>query len=84
MIGKTAIRPNQLISSGWPRRSAIWASIRVTTSRAASTASAQRGSSSKCQQTTAPERIVSRSTIGSSSAPIRLYWPVARARKPSK
>ncbi len=56
----------------------------MATSRTARAAIAQRGSSSKFQQTAAPARIVSRSTIGSSSAPMRLYWPVARATNPSR
>jgi hypothetical protein len=80
---KTPILPIQLISRSIPRRSAIRARTNVATSRTASAASAQRGNSSKCQQTAAPARTVSLSTTGSSSAPIREYWPVARARNPS-
>ena len=83
MIGKTEIRPGQLTAISTPWRSPYWASMSIATSRATSSASAQRGSSSKCQQTTAPERIVRRSIRGSRIAPRRLYWPVIRARKPS-
>ena len=56
----------------------------MNSSRAASTASAQRGSSSNFQHTITPAMISSRSTNGSSSAPIREYWPVTRAAIPSK
>ena len=56
----------------------------MNSSRAASSASAQRGSSSKFQHTITPESTSSRSTTGSSSAPIREYWPVTRAAIPSR
>ena len=51
MIGKTEIRPGQLTLISTPRLSACWARTSITISRATSSASAQRGSSSKCQQT---------------------------------
>ncbi len=56
----------------------------MSSSRAASTPSAQRGSSSKCQQTITPLTTSSRSVSGSSSVPSRLYWPVMRAAMPSR
>ena len=56
----------------------------MTTSRATSTASAQRGSSSKCHTTATPTITTSRSMSGSISAPRRLYWPVTRATIPSR
>ena len=56
----------------------------MNSSRATRIASAQRGSSSKYQQTATPEMISSRSTAGSSSAPMREYWPVTRAAIPSR
>ena len=49
-----------------------------------SAASAHLGSSSNFQQTMTPETTSRRSMNGSISAPSRLYWPVNRARNPSK
>ena len=56
----------------------------MNSSRAASTASAQRGSRSNFQHTITPATISIRSTSGSSSAPMREYWPVTRAAMPSR
>ena len=76
MIQKTEIRPGQLIARSTPWRSPYSARQSIASSRAARTSRAQRGSSSKRQQTTAPESIVRRSMKGSIRAPMRLYWPV--------
>ena len=56
----------------------------MNTSRATTSAIAQRGSSEKCQHTTIPDTTSSRSMMGSSSAPRRLYCPVSRAANPSR
>ncbi len=55
----------------------------MNSSRATTTQIAQRGSREKSKATTIPETTSRRSTIGSSSAPRRLYWPVSRAANPS-
>ena len=67
-----------------PRRNASRPATSMKSSRATRTASAQRGSSSWYQQAMTPQRTSRRSTIGSSSVPKRLYWPVTRAAMPSK
>ena len=83
-IGATPRRPGQLIWISIPRLSAYRLATSMNSSRAITIAIAHRGSRLKRQQTTIPETISSRSTSGSSSAPSRLYWPVRRARKPSR
>ena len=84
MIGQTAQRPTMFTSRSIPLRRAYWVSTSMNASRAASSASAHRGSSSKYQQTATPEITSRRSTSGSSSAPMREYWPVTRAVIPSR
>ena len=84
MTGHTPARPSQLTFVLSPRRSPQRTRPIMNSSRATRIASAQRGSSSKYQQTATPEMISSRSTSGSSSAPMREYWPVTRAAIPSR
>ena len=71
MTGHTPARPSQLTLRSMPWRMPKRTSAITNSSRAASSASAQRGSSSKCQQTITPESTSSRSTSGSSSVPRR-------------
>ncbi len=84
IVGATPSRPGQLILISMPLESAYRLSPSMNSSRATTTAIAHRGSSSKFQATAIPEITSSRSTIGSSSAPSRLYWPVSRAANPSR
>ena len=84
IVGHTAQRPSIFTSSSRPRLNATRVSTSISSSRAASTASAQRGSSSNFQHTIAPEITSARSVSGSSSVPRRLYWPVMRAAMPSR
>ena len=78
MVGQTAIRPTQLIWRSRPEPQAAAApATTISSSRATSAASAQRGSSSKFQVTITPASTTSRSISGSISAPSRLYWPVS-------